>query len=78
MIITLLDLYWKLLLISILTTCRIYGVCPDPMCKGEQGFPGTKGRAGLDGLPGIKGEQGLDGLPGIKGEQEGVKKISHN
>ncbi|XP_076105390.1 uncharacterized protein LOC143073607 isoform X2 [Mytilus galloprovincialis] len=70
--VTWLDLYWKLLLIITLTKSSTFGVCPDPMCKGEQGmqgYPGVKGPPGLVGLPGIKGESGPSGFPGQKGDK---------
>ncbi|XP_076105388.1 uncharacterized protein LOC143073606 isoform X5 [Mytilus galloprovincialis] len=59
--VTWLDLYWKLLLIITLTKSSTFGVCPDPMCKGEQGL---RGPSGLPGLPGLDGLPGSDGLPG--------------
>ncbi|CAC5407965.1 unnamed protein product [Mytilus coruscus] len=62
--IALLHLYWKTLLISILTAHITYGVCPDPMCKGEKGFDGEPGYLGLTG---IKGERGPIGMKGHRG-----------
>ncbi|CAG2207811.1 unnamed protein product [Mytilus edulis] len=65
--VTWLDLYWKLLLIITLTKSSTFGVCPDPMCKGEQGLRGPKGDQGRDGFPGLKGRKGDQGLPGSDG-----------
>ncbi|XP_076105385.1 uncharacterized protein LOC143073606 isoform X2 [Mytilus galloprovincialis] len=65
--VTWLDLYWKLLLIITLTKSSTFGVCPDPMCKGEQGLRGPSGLPGLPGLDGPKGDHGFDGRPGLNG-----------
>ncbi|CAC5409584.1 COL4A [Mytilus coruscus] len=71
--IALLHLYWKTLLISILTANITYGVCPDPMCKGEKGFRGLPGLSGLPGERGPVGPMGMVGNPGFPGDFPGSK-----